>query len=157
MFRIFVIEYYLLFNKTDVHELMPKSVAVTFNPDEITGENTLYLRIGTDTEQRDVENEWKSVAAFQGMVRSQKGFDLNKMSDQKKVLKIDPNEAVKKQKTKKDRKHKVVTLEKYKRAYELRGQGKSYKEIAKSLGCAYNEVGGYLKRFKDVIANVKLD
>jgi len=153
------VEYYLLFNKLDAHEVLPKSVEVAFIPDEITGENTLCLRISTDTEQRDILDWWSTIENFQGIIRSQGGLDIQSLLDDaiKKLERIDPVPSVKEQKSKKDRERSNLALEKGRRAYLLKQRGKNYREIAQAVGIAQGQVGTYIKRFKILINEVRLD
>jgi hypothetical protein len=152
-------EYYLLFNKIDAHELLPKSVTVKIMSDAITGETNLCLQISSETEQRDILHEWKTIERFQGIVRSQQGLDtINPAQDfLRKLEKIDPMPHVEKQVRGKTKRHDEAALEKSRRAYLLRQDGKSYKEIGKSVGCDQWQVGTYISRFKQLISKVKLD
>lgn len=153
------IEYYLLFNKLDVHEVLPKTAQAVSMLDRITGRPYLSLRIGSDTEQRDILEEWASIEAFQGIVYSQRNLDYSNDPGGflKELDKIDPVSSVEKLKAKKNRGHGAMTLDKYKRVYELRLKKKSYSEIAEAIGCSYYEVGTYLKRFREAINGVELD
>ena len=153
------VEYYLLFNKVDAHEILPKSVLLTFTADKITGENNLCLQISTDTKENDIREWWRTIQTYQGIMRSQKGLDLATMDDEtwRKLDELDPAPSVSKQRAKKVRKHDVSVFKKYQLAYTLRHEGKSYNEIKKVLHCGQSEVGVYIKHFKDIIKAVELD
>jgi len=157
-----VVEYYILFDRIDIHELLPKSVEVRIANDEMTGESSLTLKIGCDTELRDILDEWSTVEYYQGIIRAQRGLDLISMTKETrgKLDAIDIGVYVKKQKQKKDRGRDDTIFEKQLRAYELRREGKSYSEIAKEIfgkTSYYDKVGIYIKRIKDAIKSVSLD
>lgn len=153
------VEYYVWFNKVDAHEILPKTVEVHFAPDKMTGENTLYLRISGDTELRDVQEWWSTIESFQGLMRSQRGLDLRNLTEETmlELLRRDPTLDVEKQKSKKERRLLPYSLDKIRRAYQLRAKGETYNEIAKKIRCSQGQVGTYIKRFRDAIQAAKLD
>ena len=153
------VEYYLLFNKTDAHQMLPKSVVVELLAEPKTNKQKLYLQITADTEQRDIIEWWSTVQKFQGILRSNSEIDYSKSASEilKKIKSIDPVPYVAIQEKKKDRKKSSLTIKKCRDAYLLRSEGKSYNEIKKVIGCAQNEVGMYIGRYKKMIRNNRLD
>ena len=153
------VEYHLLFNKMDTHEVLPKSVVVRFVADAKTNKPTLCLQITADAEYRDVLEWWGIIQKFQAILRSLKDVDYSKNSSEiaKAVSEIDPVPYVAVQEKKKDRKRFPYAIEKCRRAYLLRQEGKSYNEIGSKIGCAQNEVGTYISRFKEMVSKNRLD
>lgn len=151
------VEYYILFNKTDAHELLPKTVVVSFTPDKITGENILSLQIFSDTEQSDILDWWKTIENFQGIAKAHTGLDMQKQKDTLSSIQRDVLPAVQKQKSKKVRVRAEVAVDKARTAYFLRKEGKTYEEIRKVIGCMQGQVGTYIKRFQRIVDEVRLD
>lgn len=151
------VEYYILFNKTDVYELLPKTVIVSFSPDKITGENILSLQIFSDTEQGDVLEWWKMIENFQGIANAHAGLDTRKQKDALSASRRDVLPVVQKQKSKKVRVRGEIAIDKARKAYLLRKDGKTYEEIRKVIGCTQGQVGTYIKRFQKIVDEVRLD
>lgn len=151
------VEYYLLFNKIDAHEILPKSVVVSFIPDEITGENTLCLKVFADTEQRDILEWWRTIESFQGIIRAQRGLNVLDKQQALRAMSIDPIPHVKKQKSKKERGHTEVAVGKARKAYLLRQAGKTHKEIGQMIGCAQGQVGTYIGRYERLVKDAELN
>lgn len=152
------VEYYALFNRIDSHQLLPKSVATSLGTtDAITGESVLHLEIGTETELSDITEWWSTIENYQGFIRSQGRRDVMDADYAKAVLSVDPVPHVVKQKRGKERKHLPHSLEKMRKAYELKRAGKNYKEIAEKIKCGQGEVGTYVKRFRDAVTSAELD
>lgn len=151
------VEYYILFNKIDAHELLPKTVIVYFSPDKITGENILSLQIFSDTEQSDILDWWKTIENFQGVANAHAGLDIRKHKEALSASQQDVLPAVQKQKSKKVRVRTDVAIDKARTAYLLRKDGKTYEEIRKVIGCMQGQVGTYIKRFQKIVDEVRLD
>lgn len=151
------VEYYILFNKIDAHELLPKTVIVSFTPDKITGENVLSLRIFSDTEQSDILDWWKTIENFQGIAKAHAGLDVRKQKDALTASQRDVLQTVQKQKSKKVRVRAELAIDKARTAYLLRKEGKTYEEIRKVIGCMQGQVGTYIKRFQRIVDEVRLD
>lgn len=154
------VEYYILFNKIDAHEVLPKSVKIQTIPDK-DGRQSLQLLIRDDVEQSDVLAEWPVIEAWQGIVHSQQNLNFNDPAKKlwKELEKIDPNPDWERQKKRKNRGSRTATFESYMLAYRLKREGKSYKEIAKELGFGadWAKAGIHVKRSKDLIYGIRLD
>jgi len=147
------IEYYLLYNNIPEHELMPKSVAIKFRPNERSGRQELFIQLFPETQKKDIEIEWNVIKMFISMLELSNDADLNTEKSRKKFIE---NENLK-EFNKLQRKKKRTGLKKKRRAYELRMEGKKYSEIAKIIKCDTDQVSAYILRYKKDIKKATLN
>lgn len=152
------VEYYVLFNKTDVWDILPTSVGLKLMKDPESGNESLFLQIYKDTKIEDIKLKWNIIQKMKGLI---KPYDYKVIRGEEgfvaKSTKTDHSERARDISNRKDRKLESMPLRKRRKAYDLYKQGLSYEEIGKEIGCMYNEVGIHIHRFKKEIRDVKLD
>ena len=99
---------------------LPAGIVIEQSTDSVTGMPILKLVLQEDTSIKDIVTIWDTIQEHQ------------KRLPYWKQEKSQP----------------IYNLERNKRAYELKVLGKSYKEIAEILDCAYNEAMDFVKTFK---------
>lgn len=128
------VEYFILFNRADADHLFPNQV--DFGVEERGGELILGLEIYKDTTMDDIKAIWPQIEDHKKILGR-----VDKMKKDKMTIKAwQPK-----------RFGEYENFLKYKKAFELKNQGRSYNYIASELGIGYSEVGTYIKRFNKAI------
>ncbi len=149
------IEYYLLFNKPNVEHLFPPPL--DFWIEEKNGELIIKLLIYKNTTRKDILEMWTEIEKQKRIIGK---TDRWKIKDGKEklnenyVYSVSNGNIIKIKPSKDKRFGSYKNFLKYKKVFELRKKGKTYKEIAKEIEnyeSDFPKIGTYIKRFKEAL------
>ena len=156
------IEYYWIFNQQPQDELIPQPVDYM-----VENSNTaLSLKVYKDTTLDDIKEIWpdiKEQQVFLGRLDAHSQSNYKKRTGRPRYdgFVLDPKKKritpVVKWQPKRFGSYK--NFREYQKAYEMRENSKSYKDIAKALGwgdASWEKVSIYIKRFKDAVEKNEL-
>lgn len=149
------IEYFILFNRSDANHLFPNQVNFGIRNDN--GEFILELEIYKDTSLENIEKIWpiiKKNREIVGKINKMKIGNIKDKNPEDVIYTIHDNRLIKIKGWRPKRFGSYKIFLQYKKAFDLKQQGKKYKEIAKELGLYESDwpkIGTYIKRFKKAI------
>lgn len=151
------IEYYLIFNESNVDHLIPTAFDLLVEKSEDKQSCHLFLEIYKDTTLNDIKSLWSWIEDHKSVIGPAKITRTRGLPDSKyKVVTFDKkNKKIRKVTTWKAKRVSIdlTQFKKYKKAHQLKTTGLTVTAVAKQMGITYVNANKYLQKFKSSIEN----